>query len=162
MVKLAIVGWLLAVVGGAVAFGGFRWGVADKQAALEQMSAAYEAKLQHAGAEAEQRLQKTQADAAALQQIQQAELDFQKLPDLPLKLVFRPGGVLYVESEAAELFACRIRLFRPATSDRAELDFSINARAFKDMGAIGSWVLARGDQLEFVKGGFKPWKGEVP
>ena len=162
MVKLAIVGWLLAAVGGAVAFGGYRWAVADKQAALTALSAEHEVQLQRSKVEAEGRLQKILADTTATRQVIQTELDFQRLPALPLKLVFRPCGVLYVESEAAELFACKVRLLRPSTSVRMEVDFSINARAFKDLGAIERWVFERGDQLEFVKTGFKPWKGVVP
>lgn len=162
MIKLAIAGWLLAAVGGAVAFGGYRWAAADKQAALDALTAQYEVRLQQLKAESDALVQRTQADALATQQVMQTELDFQRMPALPLKLVFRPGQVLYVESEAAEEFVCKVRLFRPSTSARTEVDFSINARTFKDLGAIENWVFARGDQLEFVKPGFKPWKGEVP
>lgn len=160
--KLAIIGWLLAAVAGAVAFAGYRWAVADKQAALAEMSAAYEAKLQQAKAEAEQRVQKTQADAAASAQVLKTELDFQKQPALPLKLVFRPGGVLYVESDAPEAFSCRVRVTRPATSLSKEFGFTINARTFRDMGAIEDWVFASGDRIEFFKPGYKPWTGAFP
>lgn len=161
MAKLAAAGWLVAALAIVVAVGEYYWFAADKQSALTALSAEHEVQLQRSKLEAEERLQKILADTEASQQVLQTELDFQRMPALPLKLVFRPGGVLYVESEATELFSCKVRLLRPATAARAELDFSINARTFKDLGAIDSWVLTRGDQIEFVKAGYKPWKGEV-
>jgi hypothetical protein len=162
MAKLAIAGWLLAAAAGAVAYGGYRWAAADKEAALAEMSAAYEAKLLQVKAEAGQQLQKAQADAAATQQVIQAELDFQKLPELPIKTLFRPGQVLYVESDLPEVFACTVRLARADGSGAREVSFEIKARSFRDLGAIEDWVFARGDKVEFVKPGYKPRQLQAP
>lgn len=162
MGKLAAVGWLLAIAIGGAAFAGYQWLLADKQTALDAQAAEFEVRLAQVKAESAGQLQKAQSDAIANEQVLKTELDFQRLPDMPLKFAFRPGQVLYVESEAADVFQCKVRLFRPNTSASVELDFSINSRAFKDLGAIETWVFARGDQVEFVKSGFKPWKGVVP
>jgi hypothetical protein len=156
MGKLALAGWIAAIVTGAAVYGEYQMFTAQQQAALDRQAAAYEQKLAALKAETDAKLKKAQEDALANQASMQVELDFQKLPELPLETVFRAGPVLYVESKVGDEFKCTVRLTRPASALSKELDFEIKARAFRDLGAIGDWVFARGDKVEFVKPGFKP------
>ena len=97
MGKLAAVGWLLAIAIGGAAFGGYQWLLADKQAALDAQAAEFEVRLAQVKVESATQLQKAQSDAIANEQVLKTELDFQRLPDMPLKFAFRPGQVLYVD-----------------------------------------------------------------
>ena len=162
MGKLAAVGWILAVLIGGVSFLGYQWLAGERQTALEAQATEYEAKLAKVKADADAMVQKIKDDATARETSLQTELDFQKMPDLPLRLAFRGNQVLYVESEAADTFACKVALKRPSTNATAELNFSINSRAFKDLAAIETWMFEKGDVIEFNKPGFKPWKGTFP
>ena len=166
---LAIAGWVLAVIAGVVAYGQYGMFAAQKQKALDQQAAGYEQKLQQMKAEmesakaaAEAKVKKTQDDALASQASMQAELDFQRLPELPIDAVFRSGPALYVENKAGDLFTCKVRLTRPSLAQTKELDFEIKPHAYQDLGAIGGWVFAKGDKVEFVKPGFKPRLLEAP
>lgn len=162
MGKLAAVGWLLAIAIGGASFLGYQWLLEERQAVLETQAAEYEAKLTKLRADADAQLATFKDEATANQQVMQTELDIAKLPDLPLKFAFRKGQVLYVESEADETFNCKVKLTRPGSGAAVVLDFSVNSRAFKDLAAMGQWMFARGDQIEFVKPGYKTWKGEFP
>lgn len=160
--KLAAAGWVLALAAIAVAVGEFYYFEDQKAGALAEQAAGYEARIQQLQAESALALKKVQDDATAAQQVLQTELDFQKMPELPLKTVFRPGQVLYVENESDEAFTCKVRLFRPSTSTSREIDWSIKARAFQDLAAMDTWMFARYDKVEFVKPGYKPRSLEVP
>lgn len=160
--KLAAAGWLLALAAIAVAVGAFYYFEDRKAAALAEQAAGYEARIQQLQAESALALKKVQDDATAAQQVLQTELDFQRMPELPLKTVFRPGQVLYVENESDEAFTCKVRLFRPSTSTTREIDWNIKARAFQDLAAMDTWMFARYDKIEFVKPGYKPRALEVP
>jgi hypothetical protein len=160
--KFATMGWLLAVLATAAAVGEYRI-LRDQQAeALAQQAADYEAKLVQERTNAAAVVKKAQDDAAAQALVLQTELDYQKLPDLPLKTQFRAGQVLYVENELDDAFDCKVRVFRPSTEKSQEFDFSIKSRTFRDMGAIDTWLFARGDKVDFVKPGYKPRSLEVP
>lgn len=160
--KLAAAGWLLALAAIAVAVAEFYYFEDQKAGALAEQAAGYEARIQQLQAEAALVLKKLQDDATAAQQVLQTELDFQKMPELPLKTVFRPGQVLYVENESDKMFACKVRLFRPSTSASREIDWNIKARTFQDLAAMDTWMFARYDKIEFVKSGYKPRSLEVP
>jgi hypothetical protein len=162
MGKLAAVGWLLAIFASLAAVGEFYWFPEQQKAALAAQATEYEAKLAQAKAEAAAAMKKAQDDATAAQLVLQTELDFQKLPEIPLKTQFRANQVLYVENELDETFNCKVRVFRPATSKTQEFDFEMKSRTFRDMGAIESWVFARGDKVEFAKSGYKPRSLEAP
>jgi hypothetical protein len=162
MGKFAATGWMVAAFAIAVAVGEYYLFAQQKNAALAEQAAEYEAKMQKVQADAQAAVKKAQDDATAQLTVIQTELDFQRLPDLPLKTVFRQGGVLYVESELEDAFDCKVRLFRPSNSATLEVDFMIKARTFQDLGAIGNWVFARGDKVEFVKAGYKPRALVVP
>lgn len=160
---LALAGWIAAAVAGVVAYGQYKLFASQKQSALDQQAAGYEQKLQQvkadldaAKAAAVAQVKKAQDDAAANQASIQAELDFQKLPELPLETLFRAGPVLYIESRTSDDFKCTVRLTRAAATQTKELEFEIKSHTFRDLGAIGDWVFARGDKVEFVKSGFKP------
>lgn len=160
--KFAVAGWLLALAAGTAAYLQ-RQSFEDRQAtALAEQAAGYEEKLQKLQADSAAALKKVQDDAAAAQVVLQTELDFQKLPELPLETTFRPGQVLYVESRLDEPFACKVRLFRPANAASRELDFTIKARTYQDLAALDNWLFARGDKIEFVKAGYKPRSLVVP
>lgn len=166
MVKIfAVIGWLLALVAGGAAYV-FQTqaasAAADKAAALSAQAATYEAQIAQVRAEAATVLKKTQDDAAAAQLVLQTELDFQKLPEIPLETTFRSNQVLYVESRLDQPFDCKVRLFRPIGNVTRELDFSIKARTFQDIAAIDTWLFAKGDKIEFVKSGYKPRSLVVP
>lgn len=160
MGKLAAVGWVLALAIAGVSWAGYQWLLTERQAALEAQAAAHEQELAKLKAESDALVQGLRDAAAAQQMVLQAELDFQKLPALPLKFAFRANQVLYVESEANEVFECTVRLTRPDTGAAVVLPFSIAPRAFRDLAAMDQWLFQRGDQIEFVKPGHKPWKGE--
>lgn len=162
MGKLAAVGWFLALLFGAAAVGQFYMYEQQKSAALAAQAADYEARMQKVQADAAAAVKKAEDDAAAQLTVLQTDLDFQKMPELPLKTVFRKGGVLYVENEGEDPFECKVRLSRPGTRESFEADFTIKARTFQDLGAIQSWVFARNDQVEFVKPGYKPRSLTVP
>lgn len=162
MKQALVLGWMLALVASAAAVGEYYWLVGQQEAALAQQAADYEARLLRQKIEAEAQLKKQQDDAAAALLVLQTELDFARLPELPIKTVFRPGQVLYVESDLQEPFACKVRLSRPGTSATAEVDFEIRPRSFRDLGALENWMFQRGDRVEFVKAGFKPRPLVVP
>ena len=168
-VLLAVVGWAAAVIAGIVAYGQHAMFASQKQKALDEQAAGYEQKLQQMKAEiestkaaADAKVKKTQDDALASQASMQAELDFQRLPELPLDAVFRAGPALYVENKGADVLACKVRLTRPSLSQTKEPDFEIKPHAYQDLGAIGGWVFAKGDKVEFIKPGFKPHLLEAP
>lgn len=160
MGKLAAAGWIVALVIAGVSYAAYEWLLTERETALAAQSAEYEAKLGKLKAETDALIQGVKDEAAAKEQVIQTELDFEKLPDLPLKFAFRTNQVLYVESESAEVFFCKVYLTRPSTGATANVDFSINPGAFKDLAAIDRWVFERGDKIEFRKPGSKPWSGE--
>ena len=162
MGKVALVGWFLAILASLAAVGEFYWFGDQQKAALAQQAADYEAKLAQAKAEAAAAVKKVQDDAAAAQLVLQTELDYQKLPEIPLKTQFRAGGVLYVENELDDTFECKVRAFRPSTAKSEEFSFSLKSRTFRDLGAIDTWVFTKGDKIEFVKSGYKPRSLDVP
>ena len=154
--KLLLAGWAVALVAIAAAAGEFYVFKAHEQSALAAQAQQYETQIASLKAQHAAELGKVQNDAAAAQQVLQTELDFQKMPDVPLKTIFRENQVLYVENESDDTFACKIRVTRPIGAVTKEFDFSLKGRAFKDMAAIEDWVFAKGDKVEFVKAGFKP------
>ena len=162
MGKVAAVGWVLALAAGAAAVGEYYYFDDLKQAALDEQAAGYEARLAQLQADSAAALKKVQDDAAAAQMVMQTELDFQKMPELPLETTFRNNQVLYVESRLDEVFDCKVRLYRPSTEASRELDFSIKARTYQDLAAIDTWLFERGDKVEFVKPGYKPRSLVVP
>lgn len=162
MKKVLLAGWVVALVAGAIAAAESYLFAAHEKSALAEQAQQYEAQLARLKEDSAAALKKVQDDATAQQQVLQADLDFQKMPELPLKTVFRGGGVLYVENESDEPFACKVRLFRPIGAVTREVDFSIKSRAFNDMGAIEDWVFAKGDKVDFVKPGYKPRSLVVP
>jgi len=103
-----------------------------------------------------------QDTAAAEKMSLETELAFQKLPELPLKTMFRAGQVLYVENMLNEPITIKVRLARAGSPTFTEIDFSMKAQTFQDLGAIGTWMFQKGDKLEFVKSGFKPRSMTVP
>ena len=166
---LAATGWLAAAGAGVVAYGEFATFASQKQAALDQQAAAYEQKLTQLKADAEAAktnaaaaLKKTQDEALANQASIQAELDFQRLPELPIDVAFRTGPALFVENKGGDDFKCQVRLTRPSLAQSRNFEFELKARAYKDLGAIGDWVFAKGDKVEFIKSGFKPRVLEAP
>jgi len=158
----AKIGWGLALVAIAAAAGEYLFFSGHEKQALAEQAAAYEAKLQQVKTEAAAQIKATQDNAAADKMILQTELEFQKLPELPLKTMFRKGEVLYVENQLNEPFACKVRLQRAGSPTSKEVDFAMKAQTFQDLGAIGDWVFARGDKVEFVKSGYKPRSLTVP
>ena len=155
-------GWVLALLAGAVAAGEFYLFQSQKEAALAEQAAGYEAKLAAQKAESDARIKKITDDAAAAAQILQTELDFAKMPELPLKTTFRPGQVLYVENESDEAFSCKVKMFRPVGAVTKEFEFALKNRTFKDMAAVEDWMFQAGDKIQFVKPGFKPRELVVP
>jgi hypothetical protein len=159
---IAKIGWGLALVFGAAAVGEFLYFSGHEQKALAEQAAGYEAQMAQVKAEAAAQVKLAQDTAAAEKVALQTELDFQKLPELPLKTMFRKGEVLYVENLLNEPFSCKVRLQRAGSPTSQEFDFSMKAQTFQDMGAISDWVFARGDKVEFVKSGYKPRSLVVP
>lgn len=166
---LAALGWLAALGAGAAGYSVYKNADAAKSAALAEQAAAYDAQIAqiNAGiaqikADAAAALKKAQDDATAQQMVLQTELEFQKLPEFPLETTFRANQVLYVESRLDEPFTCKVRLFRPIGGVTREIEYTIKARTFQDLGALDTWVFAKGDKLEFVKSGYKPRSLVVP
>ena len=163
MPKVAAAGWGAAVLAGLAAFFFYKHADQMRTDALAEQSVAYEAKLKVAADE----VAKAQADAAAaIKRAQdeatgklasmQADLDFAKMPEIPLETVPRANQVIYVNNNSDQLFECRIRVFRELGRVTKEWDYSIKGHTFQDLGAIGDWVFAKGDKVDFVKQGFKP------
>lgn len=162
MGKLAAAGWILALAIAGVSYAAYEWLLTERETALAAQATEYEARLAKLKSETDALVQTTKDEAVAKEQVIQAELDFEKLPDLPLKFAFRTNQVLYVESESPEVFYCKVYLTRPSTGATVVLDFSINPHAFKDLAAMERWVFERGDKIEFRKPGSKIWSGEFP
>jgi hypothetical protein len=162
MRKVAIAGWVFAVLAGGAAFLEFKMANQQKNDALAAQAADYDARMAKVQADAAAAVKLAQDTAAGQLTSLQTELDFQKMPELPLKTVPRAGQVLYVENESEDAFSCKVRLFRPIGGVTKEIDFSIKGHTFQDMGAIGDWVFAKGDKLDFIKPGFKPRTIEIP
>lgn len=160
--KLAIAGWVIAALAGGAAYWSHSSAESRKQAALAEQAAGYDAQIAQLKADSAAALKKLQDDATAQQQVLQTELDFQKLPEIPLETVFRANQVLYVESRLDEPFNCKVRLTRPIGAVTREVDFSIKARTFQDLAALDTWMFAKGDRIEFIKPGFKPRSLVVP
>ena len=159
---IAKMGWGLALLFGAAAVGEYLYFSGHERQALAEQAADYEAKMAAVQADAAAKVKLAQDTAAAEKLSLQTELDFQKLPELPLKTMFRAGEVLYVENQLNEPFECTVRLARAGSPTSTETRFSMKAQSFQDLGAIGEWVFARGDKIEFVKSGFKPRTLTVP
>ena len=155
-------GWVLALLAGTVATGEFYYFQSHEASALAEQAAGYDAQLTAVKAEAEARVKKITDDAAASAQVIQTELDFAKMPELPLKTQFRPGQVLYVENESDEVVSCKVKLFRPVGAVTKEYEFSMKNRTFKDIAAIEDWMFKAGDTIEFNRPGYKPRKLTVP
>lgn len=166
---LAGVGWLGAVGAGAVAWYVHQDADASKAAALAEQAAKYDAQIAEINAsiakikaDADAAIKKAQDDATAQQMVLQTELEFQKMPEIPLETTFRANQVLYVENKLDEPFECTVRLFRPIGGVTRELPYAIKARTFQDLAALDTWVFAKGDRIEFVKSGHKPRSLVVP
>lgn len=158
----AKIGWGLALVAIAAAVGEYLYYSDHERKALAAQAAEYEAKMAAVQADAAARVKLAEDTAAAEKVSLQAELDFQRLPELPLKTLFRAGQVLYVENQTNEPFTCKVRLARADSPTFKEVDFSMKAQTFQDLGAIGDWMFMRGDKVEFVKSGHKPRLLTVP
>lgn len=162
MTTLAAAGWVAAAIAGAGGYWVYSTAAGEKAAALAEQAAAHDAQIAQLKAESAAALKKVQDDAAAQHMVMQTELDFAKLPEIPLETVFRGNQVLYVESRLDEPFSCKLRLFRPIGGVSREVEFTIKARTFQDLAAVDTWLFAKGDTVEFVKSGFKPRKLVVP
>src|SRR5689334_23003437 len=103
----AKIGWGLALVAIAAAVGEYLYYSTHEQKALAEQAATYEAQMAQVKADAEAQIKNTKDAAAAEKLSLQTELDFQKLPELPIKTQFRRGQVLYVENTLNEPFACK-------------------------------------------------------
>lgn len=155
--KLALVGWFVAAGAGGAAYFVYTQAEGDKQAALAEQAGQYDTQIAQLKAESAAALKKVTDDATAAAAILQTELDFAKMPEIPLQTEFQMNKqVLFVQNNSKETFACKVRLFRPVGGVSKEVDFSIKAGAYQDMAAIGDWLFAKGDKVEFVKPGFKP------
>jgi hypothetical protein len=158
----AKIGWGLALVAIAAAVGEYLYYSDHEQKALAAQAADYDARMTAVQADAAAKVKLAQDTATAEKLSLQTELDFQKLPELPLKTMFRTGQVLYVENTLNEPFNCKVRLSRADSPTAKELDFALKAQTFQDLGAIGEWMFMRGDRIEFVKPGYKPRQLTVP
>ncbi|MGH8441347.1 MAG: hypothetical protein ACRETF_00400 [Nevskiaceae bacterium] len=158
----AKVGWGLALVFGVAAVGEYLYYSSHEAKALAEQAATYEEQMAQVKADAAAQVKLAQDTAAADKLSLQTELDFQKMPELPIKTMFRAGQVLYVENQLNEPFSCKVRLQRAGSPTSKEMDFSMKAQTFQDLGAIGDWVFAKGDSVEFVKSGHKPRALTVP
>jgi hypothetical protein len=156
LAKAAIAGWVVGAAAGGAAYFIYTSAEGDKQAALAEQAAGYDAQIAQLKADSAAVLKRIQDDATAASEIMKAELDFAKMPELPLETEFRANQVLYVENKLGDTFTCKVRLFRPIGGVTKEVDFSLKARTFQDLAAIGDWLFAKGDKVEFVKPGFKP------
>lgn len=158
----AKIGWGLALIAITAAVGEYLYYSGHEAKALAEQAASYDAQMLQVKTEAAAQVKAAQDNAAAEKMILETELEFQKLPELPLKTMFRAGEVLYVENLLNEPFTCKVRLQRAGSPTSKEVDFSMKAQTFQDVGAIGDWVFARGDKVEFVKSGYKPRALTVP
>ena len=148
------IGWGLALVAIVAAVGEYLYYSGHEAKALAEQAATYDAQMAQV---------KLAQDTAAAEKVSlETELEFQKLPELPLKTMFRTGQVLYVENLLNEPFTCKVRLARAGSPTSKEVDFSMKAQTFQDVGAIGDWLFAKGDKIEFVKSGYKPRELTVP
>ena len=159
---LALVGWLAAAAAGGAAYWLQGRAEGQKQAALAEQAAGYDAQIAQLKAEAAAQLKKLQDDAAAQQLVLQTELDFAKLPEIPLETVFRGNQVLFISNHSKDEFVCKVRLFRPIGGVTREVDFRMKGGGYQDIAALDTWLFAKGDQIEFVKSGFKPRSLVVP
>lgn len=158
----AKIGWGLALVAIVAAVGEYLYYSGHEAKALAEQATAYETQMAQVKADAAAAVKLAQDTAAAEKLSLQTELDFQKLPELPIKTLFRRGQVLYIENTLNEPFNCKVRLQRAGSPTAKELDFSMKAQTFQDMGAIGEWMFQAGDKIEFVKSGYKPRALTVP
>ena len=158
----AKIGWGLALVFAVAAVGEFLYYSDHEAKALAEQAATYEAQMAQVKADAAAAVKLAQDTAAAEKMSLETELAFQKMPELPLKTMFRAGQVLYVENTLNEPFTCKVRLARAGSPTSTEIDLSLKAQTFQDMGAIGTWMFQKGDKLEFVKPGYKPREMTVP
>ena len=156
------ISWGLALVFGVVAVGEYLYYSTHEAKALAEQAATYEAQMAQVKADAAAQVKLAQDTAAAEKMSIETELAFQKMPELPLKTMFRAGQVLYVENTLNEPFACKVRLQRAGSPTAKEIDFSMKAQTFQDLGAIGEWMFQAGDKVEFVKPGYKPLELKVP
>ena len=158
----AKIGWGLALVFGVAAVGEYLYYSGHEARALAEQAATYDAQMAQVKADAAAQIKQTQDTAAAEKLSLQTELDFQKLPELPIKTQFRRSQVLYIENTLNEPFNCKVRLQRVGAATSTEIDFSMKAQTFQDIAAIGEWMFAKGDKIEFVKSGYKPRSLTVP
>ncbi|MGQ0587070.1 MAG: hypothetical protein ACT4PK_07700 [Gammaproteobacteria bacterium] len=158
----AKIGWGLALVFGVAAVGVYLYYSTHEAKALAEQAAAYEAQMAQVKADAAAQVKLAQDTAAAEKLSLQTELDFHKMPELPIKTLFRAGQVLYVENQVNEPFSCKVRLARAGSTTSTELDFFMKAQTFQDIAAIQDWMFAKGDKIEFIKPGFKPRALMVP
>jgi hypothetical protein len=159
---LAAVGWLVAVAAGGAAYLIRDKAEGSKQAALAEQAASYDAQIAQLKADAAAELKKLQDATAAQQLVLQTELDFAKLPEIPLETVFRGNQVLFISNNSKDEFVCKVRLFRPIGGVSREVDFRMKGGGYQDIAALDNWLFAKGDRLEFVKSGFKPRSLVVP
>lgn len=160
--KVAIAGWAVGLLAGGAAYYFYSSAAADKQAALAEQAATYDAQITQLKAAAAAELKQQQDTAAAQQQVLQTELDFQKMPEIPLETTFRANQVLFVSNGSKDAFTCKVRLFRPIGAVSREVEFSMKGGGYQDMAAIDTWLFAKGDKVEFVKSGYKPRSLVVP
>ena len=158
----AKIGWGLALVFGVAAVGEYLYYSGHEAKALAEQAATYDAQMAQVKADAAAQIKTTQDTAAAEKLSLQTELDFQKLPELPIKTQFRRSQVLYIENTLNEPFNCKVRLQRVGAVTSTEIDFSMKGQTFQDIAAIGDWMFAKGDKIEFVKSGYKPRSLTVP
>jgi hypothetical protein len=159
---LAAVGWLAALAAAGAAYLIQDKAEGAKQAALAEQAASYDAQIAQLKADAAAQLKKLQDETAAQQLVLQTELDFAKLPEIPLETVFRGNQVLFISNNSKDEFICKVRLFRPIGGVSREVDFRLKGGAYQDIAALDTWLFAKGDTLEFVKSGFKPRSLVVP
>jgi hypothetical protein len=152
----AKIGWGLALVAIAAAVGEYLYYSDHEAKALAAQAASYEEQMAKVKADAAAQIKTVTDNAAADKVILTTELEFQRLPELPIETLFRRGQVLYVENKLNEPFNCKVRLQRAGSPTSKEIDFSMKAQTFQDMAAIGDWMIQRGDKIEFVKPGYKP------
>jgi hypothetical protein len=158
----AKIGWGVALVAIAAAVGEFLYYSTHEAKALAEQAATYDAQMAQVKTEAAAQVKLAQDTAAAEKMSLETELAFQKLPELPLKTMFRAGQVLYIENMLNEPFTVKVRLARAGSPTSTEIDFSMKAQTFQDVGAIGTWMFQKGDKIQFVKSGYKPRDLTVP
>lgn len=159
---LAALGWLAAIAAGAAVYWVHGQAEGRKQAALAEQAASHDAQIAQLRAEAAAQLKKLQDDTAAQQLVLQTELDFAKLPEIPLETVFRGNQVLFISNHSKDEFVCKVRLYRPIGGVSREIDFRMKGGGYQDIAALDTWLFAKGDKIEFVKSGFKPRSLVVP